>query len=801
VALPLRQSGSVGISREELVADNPIQIQGRPDRAKLLYRVPDDLDLKHHDLKWPKQVEEQSPKAEYFEDLARYTVFELRAGKQGDMLPPSVHPNTKQPYTWVNDYPATREAIPLLPDSLCELSQNWAKQRDKMEQACPWLATLLVLYPPKPTAADNPQRGAPGSSQDWASFRRDIKAKRSISAQLESMGHTISNEETRCPYPHHRDKKPSCSVYEEQGKFHCHVCDKGGDVIDLYGIAKKIEGPGKTAMALAQELGIALPPKLDAAGADNGGSPGKQGGATAIEWPEEPSDVFMDSTMDSLPELPLHVFPAVLRDFVEDVAPRLGVDPALVAYPALAVCAQAIHDGFKVQVKQKDTEWKEPARIWMMNLHAPSAGWTPALNKAMEPLEAIENSHQAKNKEIAYDNQVAEQLAKQEAEKYAKDKANKVTTANGGGTVDKPRPPERKPLKRNLAQDTTAEAMVVILADNPGGILLKVDEFSSWYDSFGAYNKAQGKDRAFWLKTYDGKPYMNDRKQQLGILVQNMSVCVTTGVQPDAARELFKNYKDDGFLARFMPSMASEHSRAHDEEGNKEALKAYEEAVNRLSAMTPHEGGTVYRLEPAADGVRIMFEDYLLGMEALPEISPKLKRHLGKMQGIFARLLLEWHFLEFLGEHEGGWPAESITGETADRVAEFLTAYAIPHATAFYRDIVGDGDALVHARWIAGHILANNKTALLISDISASYRAFQGKTEEIQATMRVLETLGWVDPVVHRNSRERPRKWLVNPLVHTKFPEMAEKENAERTAKQDRIRTTRAGIEDKAGAA
>lgn len=66
----------------------------------------------------------------------------------------------------------------------------------------------------------------------------------------------------------------------------------------------------------------------------------------------------------SAPELPSGLLPPVIECFARTHGETMGVDPAGLAMAALAVCAAAITDDIKVQVKRHDN-WRESARLWV----------------------------------------------------------------------------------------------------------------------------------------------------------------------------------------------------------------------------------------------------------------------------------------------------------------------------------------------------------------------------------------------------------------------------------------------------
>lgn len=119
---------AVGIGLEKLLQATPYRIIGNPDNPpKPLYRLPDDSGLTTKKLSYrngPKSI----------------TIFELRGGHGfQDVLPPSIHPDTKQPYRWAGDViPQSRDDIPMLPAPLLMLWRNWETLLPKMQAVNPW---------------------------------------------------------------------------------------------------------------------------------------------------------------------------------------------------------------------------------------------------------------------------------------------------------------------------------------------------------------------------------------------------------------------------------------------------------------------------------------------------------------------------------------------------------------------------------------------------------------------------------------------------------------------------------------
>ncbi|WLI14327.1 MULTISPECIES: DUF5906 domain-containing protein [Pseudomonas] len=135
-------------------------VVGNPARFRIMFRVPDGIELTRHALAWPNEkdpdgtihkgliekakaakaagdaVGEIVARAEA-EEFKRFTVFELRAGLVQDVLPPSIHPGTGKPYAWRTP-PKTEDGLPVLPSELLAIWNNWEIFKRDAEAACPW---------------------------------------------------------------------------------------------------------------------------------------------------------------------------------------------------------------------------------------------------------------------------------------------------------------------------------------------------------------------------------------------------------------------------------------------------------------------------------------------------------------------------------------------------------------------------------------------------------------------------------------------------------------------------------------
>jgi len=140
----------------------------------------------------------------------------------------------------------------------------------------------------------------------------------------------------------------------------------------------------------------------------------------------------------------------------------------------------------------------------------------------------------------------------------------------------------------------------------------------------------------------------------------------------------------------------------------------YEKLITWLRKLTPHgisqEGYWSFSTE--AQSIRRELEEKHLSLQSLENINRKLASHIGKYDGLFARLCIVWHFVEHFVRTEdkvsqSNIPTE-IAGTTAQRVADFLHEFLLPHALAFYSGILSLSDDHDRLQSLAGYILARH---------------------------------------------------------------------------------------------
>jgi hypothetical protein len=435
----------------------------------------------------------------------------------------------------------------------------------------------------------------------------------------------------------------------------------------------------------------------------------------------------------------------------------MGSDPGGLAAAAIAVCAAAIPDRIRVQVKRHDRNWQESARLWVGLIGNPSTKKSPIISAAARPLVRIDRDlyREWAQARAAYD-----ALPKDE---------QKLT-----------HPPRQTRLR---IEDTTMEAAQEVLRDSPEGILCLQDELSGWFGAMDKYSGARGgaKDRSFWLQAFNGGSYAINRVGRGAGLIENLSVSMLGGIQPEPMRKIAGESIDDGLLQRLLPIILRPATLGCDAP-MPDVVGRYDklvEALHRLNDPSIQLGdfSPFLRFDDCAQEVRQRLEERHLKLMATENLNRKLAAHIGKFDGLFARLCVVWHCVEHA--HQEALP-KVIDEFIASRVAEFLHGFLLRHAFAFYAGTLGLSDDHDRITAVAGYILAHKRDVVTNRDVQRGDRAMRGiERQSIARIFEQLEALGWVEAEPGRRAIDPPR-WKVNPVVHQRYAARAEQERKRR---------------------
>ena len=250
-------------------------------------------------------------------------------------------------------------------------------------------------------------------------------------------------------------------------------------------------------------------------------------------------------------EFPLDVLPISIANYVKDQSSRMGSDVGMLAMFALGCCAAAITDEIKIQPKSNDLRWQESVRLWIAAVGNPSIKKTPGLNAMAEPVWEQDKQWHKEEQKARREYETQKDIHKRKQKKYLD------AAAKDDSTVEEPTPPDLPKIHRAVVEDVTVEALGNILSTTDRGTLLLQDELSGFFGGMDAYRgSGVNKDRAHYLKLYNGGTERIDRVSRGSITVNNWGASIIGGIQPDPMMKIAKNMNDDGLLQRFNVFMA-----------------------------------------------------------------------------------------------------------------------------------------------------------------------------------------------------------------------------------------------------
>lgn len=696
-------------------ADDAVIIDsGREGHGKLLYAMPFGLTLPS------KKISRDST-----------TVYELRCATSNkltvqDILPPSIHPDTLQPYRWAGRGNWTR--LPVIPMALLE---HWQK-----------MINSEVIQ-----SAVSPIDGV----VDWEEIDSAVRA--------------ISPE---CS----RDEWVTVGMVLHMAGAQDDNTEYAGSLWDSWSKTSTTKYPGESEMA-AQWRSFR----------DDKATTAKLGSlfhiARAHGWVKPIPDVstlftgtdvvitpavVMTSFGLPPPNPDMSLIPEVLRTRSMEVSDQIGCDPLLPLFAGLAAVCGAVDARTRLELAPG---YKVPPVLWIMTIGEPGDKKTPGSSPMFEILEQIERDDKPRFAKSVSDFEIS-QIRYTAAKKHATDMASNIEHMMANTVLPSipPEPPKPTPLKI-IVQDTTSQKLVYVASTRPRGLLCHKDEMASWAQKM--VDPKSGEDRSAWTVSYEAKRYEMDRVGTGTTSAENYAVAFYGNMQPKMFRETIEGLSKDGLAQRFIPvplraGMARLGNPVPSYMTNTGAYDQMIRVCYGMPAMT-------YRLSDDAYVVFREFQTWYQGAqhdERLVQSSETFQTAFGKVEGLSGRIALVWHCIES--------PYDTmVSADLMTRVIRFMRTYVIPVLRH-----VHDGElAGVHSfdKWVSEYIVqyADQPTITMVQ-IKRSARRWVEKvnpwtaTQMIIGAMQLLEDVKWVarmddGALEHKGTAQ----WAINPALITTF--------------------------------
>lgn len=235
--------------------------------------------------------------------------------------------------------------------------------------------------------------------------------------------------------------------------------------------------------------------------------------------------------MDDPVTFPIGIFPTSIRNIVESLQRYENYQVDFTAAAFLTVFAAAMGNTWSARFM---TGWVSCPIIYMVLVGPPSCGKTPPLRQAITPLLKLDES---------YDRVYAKEI--RQYRKWER------LTAKQRKQQSMPEEMEMPQRKCHVVVNSTIEALISAMRDNPRGVLIYNDEIDSLLSNFNRYN---GSDESYFLSLFSGTPFKYTRKSNNEYIFLAQPYCSIIGsTQPGMLSTLFGGKRSlNGFSSRFL---------------------------------------------------------------------------------------------------------------------------------------------------------------------------------------------------------------------------------------------------------
>jgi len=397
-------------------------------------------------------------------------------------------------------------------------------------------------------------------------------------------------------------------------------------------------------------------------------------------------------TLRPVPALDTTHLPDAISDAVIDLSDRLQCPPDYLAVAMLSAAGAVVGNKVGIFPYANDESWEVYPALWGGIVGDPGSKKSPALQHSHTPLQHLEDQA---SQTYAQDLLIYEQA------KDLHDQAMKSWNTNKGSGM-KPTAPIEPKRERYVVHDSTYQALGVILADNPRGVLALADELSGLLQSLDTAGQEAA--RGFYLTGWSGTGgYSFDRVGRGSITLSRYCLSVFGGFQPDRVKAYVHfsqrgSSKNDGLLQRFQllvwPDPVVNFSFV-DRLPNQSAITKYHQAVLRLpnlnqqlvqgSRLLPN-GSLLVHFSPNA---QLVFNTWYVQNETMlfkGQLDPARQSHFAKYRSLIPALALLFHLLD---SHVG-----PVCEECINRAVSFAK-YLKKHADRIYASVSGHDQAAV----------------------------------------------------------------------------------------------------------
>lgn len=359
------------------------------------------------------------------------------------------------------------------------------------------------------------------------------------------------------------------------------------------------------------------------------------------------------------PSFPLEIFPKAIRDIIEALEEYENYNVDFTSASFLTVFAAAMGNTWSVRFM---TGWVSRPIIYMVLVGSPSCGKTPPLQQAVAPLLKLDGEY--------------DMIYCKEMETYRRWERMSAKQREKHSLPEEMKMPQRK---CHVVVDSTVEALIGALRDNPRGVLIYKDEIDSLLSNFNRYNSS---DEGYFLSLFSGTPFKYSRKSNNEhIFLANPYCSIIGTTQPGRLGEQFGGKRMmNGFSSRFLKvypeidKMPSWNDTAMPDS----VLEEWERIIRKVVTVTPSTDQ-----EGKATSIELLFsqEAKLRVIQWKDEVNNKayaetdsdaVRALCGKLETYLVRFCLVIQIMHCICGESGMDKIEPGTAELAIRLTEYF---------------------------------------------------------------------------------------------------------------------------------
>lgn len=469
------------------------------------------------------------------------------------------------------------------------------------------------------------------------------------------------------------------------------------------------------------------------------------------------------------PNMDMDVWPSVLATRAQEVSESVGCDPLVPLFAGLSAICGVIDAQTRLELMPG---YQVPPVLWLMTLGAPADKKTPGSKPMLSPLKFLEAEDRPRFGKEMLDWEGKEAAFASAKKSFLEFSASPEAMLSGDQAPSVPDMPDQPVALKITVNDITSQKLVREASSRPRGLLCHLDEMNSWIKKLT--DKSSGEDRSAWVVSYESDSYIMDRVGAGSIFCENLAISIYGNIQPRVFRDNMAALSADGLLQRFIPAiLRDDKTRLGNPVPEYLTTAAAWENTLRMVYAVPAQ---TYKLSPEAYVVFRAFQSWYEDAkhdERLLHSGDTFMTAFGKLEGTAGRLILLFHVTDS--------PFTTLVpADVVHRVIRFVKSYLIPAYRYAFNEVSGTSN---FDQWVTDYIIHYcDHDHITMSEIKrGARRQIDGISpwqadQMVLGAMQMLEVSGWVMRM-DDGTRETQHfaQWAINPALVTQFKDYRER--------------------------